>query len=84
MTLRNFALNSRSFIFFPGFLLNFVSAPVISAFTSTVAIQVATSQVKGLLGLKVKKNVKSWTYILPGCLNQSLYRDARSLNLHSI
>ena len=43
--------------FFPGFLLNFVSAPVISAFTSTVAIQVATSQVKGLLGLKVKCEV---------------------------
>ena len=42
-------------LFFSGFLLNFVSAPVISAFTSTVAIQVATSQVKGLLGLKVRR-----------------------------
>ena len=38
---------------FPGFLINFVSAPVMSAFTSAVSIQVATSQIKGLLGLKV-------------------------------
>ena len=37
-----------------GSLINFISAPVISAFTSAVSIQVATSQVKGLLGLKVK------------------------------
>ena len=36
-----------------GRLLGFISAPVISAFTSAVSIQVATSQVKGLLGLKV-------------------------------
>ena len=48
-----------------GFLLNFVSAPVISAFTSTVAIQVATSQVKGLLGLKVSSTER----LLPGCVN---------------
>ena len=36
-----------------GGLINYISAPVISAFTSAVSIQVATSQVKGLLGLKV-------------------------------
>ena len=39
-----------------GSLINFISVPVISAFTSAVSIQVATSQVKGLLGLKV--NIK--------------------------
>ena len=37
-----------------GGLINYISAPVISAFTSAVSIQVATSQVKGLLGLKVR------------------------------
>ena len=42
------------FLFLPGFLINFISAPVISAFTSAVSIQVATSQIKGLLGLKVR------------------------------
>ena len=38
-----------------GGLINYISAPVISAFTSAVSIQVATSQVKGLLGLKVRR-----------------------------
>ncbi len=41
------------YYYFSGFLINFISAPVISAFTSAVSIQVATSQVKGLLGLDV-------------------------------
>ncbi len=36
-----------------GFLLKFVSAPVLSAFTSVVSIQVGTSQLKGLLGIEV-------------------------------
>ena len=36
-----------------GVLLGFISAPVISAFTSAVSIQVMTGQLKGLLGLKV-------------------------------
>ena len=40
------------YIFVSGFLTNFISAPVISAFTSAVSINVMTSQVKGLLGLK--------------------------------
>ena len=34
-----------------GFLTNFISAPVIAAFTSAVSINVMTSQIKGLLGL---------------------------------
>ena len=41
-----------SLYFVSGFLTNFISAPVISAFTSAVSINVMTSQVKGLLGLK--------------------------------
>eukprot|EP00095_Tigriopus_kingsejongensis_P006119 maker-scaffold98_size375582-snap-gene-1.13 protein:Tk06119 transcript:maker-scaffold98_size375582-snap-gene-1.13-mRNA-1 annotation:"sulfate transporter " len=45
-----------------GFLINFISAPVISAFTSAVSIQVATSQVKGLLGLKISSRgfINTW------------------------
>ena len=47
------ALLMNTLFYFAGFLINFISAPVISAFTSAVSIQVATSQVKGLLGLDV-------------------------------
>ncbi|XP_074038266.1 sodium-independent sulfate anion transporter [Leptinotarsa decemlineata] len=35
-----------------GFLVDFVSSPVVSAFTSASAITIASTQVKGLLGLK--------------------------------
>merc|ERR1712223_1801764 len=43
-------------------LINFISSPVISALTSAVSIQVATSQIKGLLGLKVVGHgfINSW------------------------
>ena len=44
--------SNMSLYFVSGFLTNFISAPVISAFTSAVSINVMTSQVKGLLGLK--------------------------------
>ena len=45
-----------------GFLLSFISMPVISAFTSVVSITIITSQVKGLLGLKVPGRgfLKTW------------------------
>ncbi|XP_022247509.1 sodium-independent sulfate anion transporter-like [Limulus polyphemus] len=35
-----------------GFLINFISAPVISGFTSAAAITIATTQLKGMFGLK--------------------------------
>ncbi|XP_063361922.1 sodium-independent sulfate anion transporter-like isoform X1 [Cydia amplana] len=35
-----------------GFLVEFVSLPVVSGFTSAAAVTIASSQVKGLLGLK--------------------------------
>lgn len=37
-----------------GFLINFISASVISGFTSAAAITIATTQVTGLLGVKAK------------------------------
>ena len=42
-----------------GFLTNFISAPVIAAFTSAVSINVMTSQIKGLLGLKKVSTLSS-------------------------
>ena len=47
------------FILSAGFLTNFISAPVIAAFTSAVSINVMTSQIKGLLGLKKVNDLQS-------------------------
>ena len=38
-----------------GFLVNFLSHPVLSAFTSAAAILIGFSQLKGLLGIKVPR-----------------------------
>jgi len=40
---------------FPGFVANFISAPVISGFTSGVALTIVATQLKSLLGLKFDK-----------------------------
>lgn len=56
MTRKYIFCHNLAFAFSLGFLVNFISAPVISAFTSAVAIQVVTSQIKGLLGLQVTKH----------------------------
>ncbi|XP_037093581.1 sodium-independent sulfate anion transporter-like isoform X3 [Pollicipes pollicipes] len=37
-----------------GFLIDFMSAPVVSGFTSAAAITIATSQLKGIFGIKVE------------------------------
>jgi len=37
---------------FSGIMVNFISYPVINAFTSAAAITIAFGQVKGILGLK--------------------------------
>lgn len=37
--------------FFQGFLLDFISLPVITGFTSAAAINIASSQFKSLLGI---------------------------------
>ena len=39
------------FPLFPGILVNFISYPVINAFTSAAAITIACGQIKGILGL---------------------------------
>ena len=43
---------------FLGFLVDFVSAPVISGFTSAASVTIAVSQLKNLLGLQVQRPSK--------------------------
>jgi len=45
-----------------GFLIDFISIPVIAGFTSSAAITIASSQCKSLLGLKVPPGEKSHTH----------------------
>nr|XP_032523263.1 sodium-independent sulfate anion transporter-like isoform X1 [Danaus plexippus plexippus] len=49
-----------------GFLVEFVSLPVVSGFTSAAAITIASSQIKGLLGLKFKAEnfISTWRGVL--------------------
>ena len=43
------------FIYFLGFLVNFISAPVLSGFTSAAAIITATSQIKVIFLFQLKQ-----------------------------
>lgn len=49
-----------------GFLVEFVSLPVVSGFTSAAAITIASSQIKGLLGLKFNAEtfISTWKGLL--------------------
>lgn len=49
-----------------GFLINFISHPVISGFTSAAAITIASSQLKPLFGLKLKTKglVDTWVKVI--------------------
>lgn len=57
---------SNKIIHFSGFLVEFFSYPVIAGFTSAAAIQIASSQVKGLLGLPGKANdfLEAWETVI--------------------
>ncbi|XP_023344261.1 sodium-independent sulfate anion transporter [Eurytemora carolleeae] len=46
-----------------GFLIDFISVPVIAGFTSAAAITIATGQVKALLGIKIDSHHKSHTHL---------------------
>ena len=50
---------------FTGFLITFVSKPVISGFTSAAAITIASSQLKGLFGIKIHSHglVDTWIQV---------------------
>ncbi|KAK7067954.1 hypothetical protein SK128_001813 [Halocaridina rubra] len=49
-----------------GFLINFISQPVISGFTSAAAITIASSQLKPLFGLKLKTQglIDTWVKVI--------------------
>ncbi len=49
-----------------GFLLDFVSTPVISGFTTAASITIASSQLKNLLGINVTEKASDWW---PGILH---------------
>ncbi|XP_055617352.1 sodium-independent sulfate anion transporter-like isoform X3 [Toxorhynchites rutilus septentrionalis] len=61
-------------VFGLGFLIDFVSGPVSSGFTSAAALIILSSQVKDLLGITAKGNtfVEQWTAILDDIHNTQL------------
>ncbi|KAK7065201.1 hypothetical protein SK128_026079, partial [Halocaridina rubra] len=60
-----------------GFLVNYISEPVISGFTSAAALAIATSQMKSLLGQKLKTRgiVDTWIQVFSH-LNEVRWQDA--------
>lgn len=52
-----------------GFLVDFVSAPVVSGFTSAAALIIASSQLKGLFGLKYNADsfISTWRQFFEHC-----------------
>jgi len=58
-----------------GFLIQFVSGPVMSAFTSVVSILVITSCVKGFFGVKIvgREFLTVWTGLFSNILSIQLY-----------
>jgi sodium-independent sulfate anion transporter 11 len=56
-----------------GFLMDFVSGPVISGFVSAAAVTVILAQFKGILGLKFPGSV--FAQVLPGLFTH--YQDIR-------
>lgn len=63
-------------LFFSGFIINFVSSPVISGYTSAAAVVIASSQIKGILGLKFSsKNFLTTFYQLYKNIDTIKYTD---------
>uniref|UniRef100_T1HB95 STAS domain-containing protein n=1 Tax=Rhodnius prolixus TaxID=13249 RepID=T1HB95_RHOPR len=59
-----------------GFIINFVSSPVISGYTSAAAVVIASSQIKGILGLKFSsKNFLTTFYQLYKNIDTIKYTD---------
>ncbi|KAB7494487.1 Sodium-independent sulfate anion transporter [Armadillidium nasatum] len=60
-----------------GFFINFISHPVISGFTSAAAITIASSQLKGLFGLKIKTGGVVDTWVKVGShIQETIWQDA--------
>ncbi|XP_047738704.1 sodium-independent sulfate anion transporter [Hyalella azteca] len=60
-----------------GFLVTFIGRTVISAFTSAAAVTIATSQIKGLLGLSFEAEgfIQTWKAIFQH-ISETRYQDA--------
>ncbi|KAJ3624013.1 hypothetical protein MTP99_017671 [Tenebrio molitor] len=58
-----------------GFLIDFVSGPVLSGFTSAAALMIGSSQIKDLLGIKATGTtfVEMWTHIVYNIGETSLW-----------
>ena len=62
-----------------GFLIDFISVPVIAGFTSAAAITIATGQVKALLGIKIGNcSLRGCQRCLKWFFNQNCYQDSQS------
>ncbi|CAH3816007.1 unnamed protein product [Pieris brassicae] len=57
-----------------GFLVDFVSTPVVSGFTSAAAVTIASSQIKGLLGLRfdAESFTSTWRAVFQNVANARL------------
>lgn len=64
-------------IYFLGFLIDFVSGPVSSGFTSAVALIIITSQIKDILGIPAKGSqfLEMWKSLV-GLLHETSAWDA--------
>lgn len=62
--------------FFSGFLITFISKPVITGFTSAAAISIASSQLKSLFGLSYhSESVVETLSQLYGHINETRWQD---------
>ena len=63
------------FCFISGFIIDFVSDPVSSGFTSAVSLIIFTSQVKDILGIKAKGNtfLEIWTSLFQNMRDTTLW-----------
>lgn len=68
--------------YFAGFVIDFVSGPVSSGFTSAVALIIVSTQMKDILGINAKGStfVSVWKSILAEIHNYSLYDAALGLS----
>lgn len=59
----------------PGFMIDFISGPVSSGFTSAVALVILTSQVKDILAIQVQGTtfVQQWLSIISQVTNTKLW-----------
>merc|ERR1719422_2427018 len=63
-----------------GFLIDFISVPVIAGFTSAAAITIASGQIKGLLGIHVEEKSETHAGIVDDYIDVFKNIDTISVN----